>query len=190
MAWAPFIKKPYVKNFSNENRARVVFINENIKAPNIMVIDDEKNNLWTLPRRKALELAEEKWLDLVQISYDPEKMLSTVKLTDYWKYMYQKGKDEKEQKKKQKGREIKELKLNYWIWENDLLLKIKKAQEFLKEWNNVKIFMKLKWRENIYAQKAVEKLMKTKESLAQFGKSQFETPKKEANWYSIVLFSK
>ena len=108
MAWAPFIKKPYVKNFSNESRARVVFINENIKAPNIMIIDDEKNNLWTLPRRKALELAEEKWLDLVQISYDPEKMLSTVKLTDYWKYMYQKGNNEKEQKKKKKDREKKE----------------------------------------------------------------------------------
>jgi len=191
MAWAPFIKKPYEKKFaSNANRVRMVFINENIKAPNMMIIDDEKNNLWTIPRKKALEIAEEKWLDLVQISYDPVKMLSTVRLTDYWKYMYQKWKDEREQKKKQKPREMKELKLNYWIWENDLLLKIKKAEEFLKDWNNVKIFIKLKWRENIYAQKAVEKLMKTKETLSQFGKAQYETPKKEMNWYSIILFSK
>lgn len=191
MAWTPFIKKPYEKSFSSDsNRARMVFINDNIKAPNMMIIDDEKNNLWTLPRRRALEIAEEKWLDLVQITYDPVKMLSTVRLTDYWRYMYQKWKDEKEQKKKQKPREMKELKLNYWIWENDLLLKIKKAEEFLKDGNNVKIFIKLKWRENIYAQKAIEKLMKTKETLSQFGKSQYETPKKEMNWYSIILFSK
>jgi len=187
----PFVKKPYEKKFASDaNRVRMVFINDNIKAPSMMVIDDEKNNLWTLPRRKALEIAEEKWLDLVQISYDPVKMLSTVRLTDYWKYMYQKWKDDKEQKKKQKPREMKELKLNYWIWENDLLLKIKKAEEFLKDWNNVKIFIKLKWRENIYAKKAIEKLTKTKEALLQFWKSQYESPKKEMNWYSIILFSK
>ncbi len=186
-----FVKKPYEKKFaSDSNRARMVFINDNIKAASMMIIDDEKTNLWTLPRKRALEIAEEKWLDLVQIAYDPIKMISTVRLTDYWKYMYQKWKDEKEQKKKQKPREMKELKLNYWIWENDLLLKIKKAEEFLKEWNNVKIFIKLKWRENIYAKKAIEKLSKTKETLSQFWKSQYETPKKEMNGYSIILFSK
>lgn len=191
MPQAPFIKKPYEKKINSDyNRARIVFINENIKAPSIMIIDDEKNNLWTLSRKKALELAEEKWLDLVQISYDSVKMLSTVRLTDYWKYMYQKWKDEKENKKKQKPKELKELKLNYWIGENDLMLKIKKAIEFLKDGSNVKIFMKLKWRENIYAKKAIEKLMKTKETLSQFWKSQYEVPKKEMNWYSIVLFSK
>ncbi|MFZ2151020.1 MAG: translation initiation factor IF-3 [Candidatus Absconditicoccaceae bacterium] len=187
----PFVKKPYEKKFASDaNRVRIIFINDNIKAPNMMVIDDEKNNLGTLPRRKALEMAEEKGLDLVQISYDPVSMLSTVRLTDYGKYMYQKGKDEKEQKKKQKPREMKELKLNYGIGENDLLLKIKKAEEFLKDGNNVKIFIKLKGRENIYAKKAVEKLTKTKEALLQFGKSQYETPKKEMNGYSIILFSK
>jgi translation initiation factor IF-3 len=47
-------------------------------------------------------MAENAGLDLVQISYDPEKMLSTVRLTDYGKYMYQKGKAEKEQKRQQK----------------------------------------------------------------------------------------
>ncbi len=55
-----------------------------------MIVDDEKNNLGTFPRRVALEMATEKGLDLVQMVYDPEKMLSTVRLTDYGKYMYQK----------------------------------------------------------------------------------------------------
>lgn len=187
-----FVKRTNTSQTSPENsmKWRMVFTNEQIKAPNIMIIDDEKNNLWTFPRRNALEMAEEKWLDLVQIAYDPVKMLSTVRLTDYWKYMYQKGKDEKEQKKKQKPRELKELKLNYWIWENDLQLKIRKAEEFLTEKNNVKIFIKLKWRENIYASKAIEKLMKIKESLSAHWKSQYDTPKKEIHWYSIILFSK
>lgn len=55
-----------------------------------MIIDDEKQNLGTFPRKRALEMADEAGLDLVQISYDPEKMQSTVRMTDYGKYMYQK----------------------------------------------------------------------------------------------------
>lgn len=47
-------------------------------------------------------MAAEKSLDLVQLVYDPEKMLSTVRLTDYGKYMYQKGKEDKERRKAQK----------------------------------------------------------------------------------------
>jgi hypothetical protein len=42
----PFVKKPYEKKFASDaNRVRIIFINDNIKAPNMMVIDDEKNNL-------------------------------------------------------------------------------------------------------------------------------------------------
>jgi translation initiation factor IF-3 len=67
-----------------------MYVNDQIKAPTIMIINDEKQNIGTFPRRRALELAEEAGLDLVQITYDPEKMLSTVRLTDYGKYMYQK----------------------------------------------------------------------------------------------------
>lgn len=68
----------------------MMYVNDQIKAPTIMIINDEKQNIGTFPRRRALELAEEAGLDLVQITYDPEKMLSTVRLTDYGKYMYQK----------------------------------------------------------------------------------------------------
>ena len=69
-------------------KAKVIYVNDQIKAPNVMIIDDNKTNLWTFPRRIALEMATEKGLDLVQLTYDPEKMLSTVRLTDYGKYMY------------------------------------------------------------------------------------------------------
>ena len=135
-------------------------------------------------------MAENAGLDLVQITYDPEKMLSTVRLTDYGKYMYQKGKTEKEQKRQQKGKDMKEIKLSYSIGENDLALKVKKAEEFLKDGDNVKISVRLKGRERMYADKALEKIIAVKESLAAFGRSQYDTPKKEAQGYSIILFSK
>lgn len=168
----------------------MMYVNDQIKAPSIMIIDDEKKNLWTFPRRVALEMAENAGLDLVQITYDPEKMLSTVRLTDYGKYMYQKGKTEKEQKRQQKGKDMKEIKLSYSIGENDLALKVKKAEEFLKDGDNVKISVRLKGRERMYADKALEKIIAVKESLAAFGRSQYDTPKKEAQGYSIILFSK
>lgn len=168
----------------------MVFVNDQIKAPSIMIIDDEKNNLWTFPRRVALEMAAEKGLDLVQLVYDPEKMLSTVRLTDYGKYMYQKGKEEKERRKAQKWKDMKELKISYAIGDNDLQLKMKKAQELLQSWDNVKFSIRLKWRERMYEEKAVQKLKYIQDALLDFGKTQYDTPKKEANGYSIILFSK
>ncbi|MDR2190066.1 MAG: translation initiation factor IF-3 [Candidatus Peribacteria bacterium] len=165
-------------------------MNEQIKAPTIMIIDDEKQNMGTFPRRRALEIAEETGLDLVQISYDPDKMFSTVRLTDYGKYMYQKGKDEKEKKKQQKGRDLKEIKISYGIGENDLALKIRKAEAFLKGGESVKISIRLKGREKMYADKALEKILVVKNALLTFGRSQYETPKKEAQGYSVILFAK
>ncbi len=135
-------------------------------------------------------MAAERGLDLVQLTYDPEKMLSTVRMTDYGKYMYQKGKEDKERRKAQKGKDTKELKVSYAIGDNDLQLKIKKAQEILQEGDNVKFSIRLKGRERMYAEKAVQKLKTIQDSLVDFGKSQYDTPKKEANGYSIILFSK
>ncbi len=173
-----------------DNRVQLVYLNESIKAPNIIIIDAAGENIWTFPRRKALEMAQEKWLDLVQIKYDHENMVSTAKMIDYGKYQYQKSKDEKEKRKTQKPKELKEIKLNYAIGDNDLALKIKKAKEFLAEKDNVKFSIKLKGREKIYANKAIEKLTNIKNELLDFGKAQYEHPKQEAHGYSIILFSK
>ena len=178
------------KTMTANFKAKMIYVNDQIKAPNIMIINDEKNNLGTFPRRVALEMASEKGLDLVQLVYDAEKMLSTVRLTDYGKYMYQKGKEEKERRKSQKGKDMKELKVSYAIGDNDLQLKVKKAQEILQEWDNVKFSIRLKGRERMYEDKAVQKLKMIQDALLDFGKSQYDTPKKEANGYSIILFSK
>ena len=177
--------------FDSQNpKAKMVYVNDQIKAPTIMIIDDEKKNLWVFPRRVALEMAEQAWLDLVQMSYDPDKMQSTVRMTDYGKYMYQKWKEDKERKKQQKWRDIKEIKLSYAIWENDLALKLKKAEEFLTSWTSVKISIKLRGREKMYTEKALEKIEYAKEQLSNLWRVQNEIPKKEAQWYSIILFAK
>lgn len=167
-----------------------VFLNEQIKAPNIIIIDEDGNKLWTFPRARALIMKDEAWLDLVQISYDRDTMVSTTKLIDYGKYKYNKGKEDKEKKKKQQSKWVKELKIKYAIGDNDLDMKLNKAIEFLWDWYGVKISMKLRWRENIYQSKAREKMEEVLAKLSEHGKPRESTPKKEANGYSVVLFGK
>lgn len=189
-----FVKKPINRSSNSswfhDRRVPMVFVNDNIKAPTIIIIDEDGTNIWSYPRRKALEIAQEAWKDLVQIKYEQETMTSTVKLLDYGKYMYQKQKEEKEKKKTQKNTWLKELKINYAIWDNDLKLKIKKAVEMLKDGYNVKIMIRLKWREKIYTDKAIEKITYMKNTLADVSRSQFDQPKKEVHGYSMILFSK
>lgn len=177
------------KTFAKRNE-RMVYTNHAIKAPTIVIVDEEKNNLGSFPRRRALEIAEEKWLDLVQMHYDPITQICTALITDYGKYMYKKQKDAKEKKKTQKQRSLKELKISYAIWENDLKLKIKKWREFLEWWDNVKFLMRLRWRERIYSDKARDRLKEIVIELEEISRTQFPHPKKEAQWYSIILFSK
>lgn len=167
-----------------------VYVNDAIKAPNIMIIDEAWTNLGVFPRSKAFEMRESTWLDLVQISYDKDKMVSTVKMVDYGKYMYDKGKDDKEKKKKQKTKDMKEMKIKYAIAENDLRMKIDKAIEFLHEWHSVKFTIKLRWREKIYTEKAKEKLMYVADQLSTHGRLRDVKPKEEAGWYGIILFTK
>lgn len=181
---------PNKKSYSGQHRAPMVFVNEQIKAPTIVIVNQDWEKIGSFPRRKALEIAREKWLDLVQMRYDQPTMTSTVKMLDYGKYKYEKQKAEKEKKKTQKAKGLKELKMWYTIWENDLAIKIRKAEELLKQWHSVKFVIRLKGRERIYANVAKEKLMLVVEKLQDFGKSQFGTPKKEAQWYSIILFTK
>ena len=167
-----------------------VYTNSSIKAWTIVIIDEDKKNLWSFPRRAALEMAQERWLDLVQMHYDPVKQVCTALLTDYGKYMYKKQKEERKKKKNQKQKVLKELKINYSIWDNDLDLKIRKWREFLEEWNNVKFSIRLKWRERIYESKAVDRLNEIIKKLSDVWRTQFSTPKRESQWYSIILFSK
>jgi translation initiation factor IF-3 len=90
-----------------DRRVPMVFVNENIKAPTIVIIDEEGNNVWTYPRRRALEIAQEAWKDLGSNEIWSRKNDINSKAVDYGKYMYQKQKEEKEKKKIKKEVDLK-----------------------------------------------------------------------------------
>ncbi len=165
-----------------------IFTNEQIKADNVLLINEDWEKLGTYSREDALAKAEEEEKDLVQLSYDFKKNFAVAKVIEFGKFMYQKKKEEKEKKKQQKTKDLKEVKFSYNIWENDLQLKLDKAEEFLKEWHPVKFIWQLRWRENIFANKIYERLQEIEENFSEISKSQ--GIKKEKKWYSVTLFAK
>lgn len=101
------------------------------------MIDEEGSNLGILEIAKALEMAREKNLDLIEISPTANPVIA--KIMDYGKYQYQQKKKAQEAGKKIKETEIKNIRLKIGTSQHDLATKAKQSSEFLKEGNRVKI---------------------------------------------------
>lgn len=120
-------------------------INRQIRAQKLRVVDDEGNMVGILSLDDALALAEDKGLDLVEIS--PKADPPVAKILSFDKYRYQQEKAAKEQRKRQKKVDVKGIRLSLRIGEHDLKFKAKQADKFLKNGDKVKIDMLLRGRE-------------------------------------------
>ncbi len=173
------------KKKSNQKRT---YVNESIKAFNILLLSEDWEQIWTFPRREALDKAKDSWLDLVQFWYNAQDKVSICKIMDYGKYQYDLKKKEKDKKNSQKNKWIKEIKISYSIEENDLEMKVDKAKKLLTKWYNVKVSLKLKWRENVFRDQARGHMYVMAERLEDYSKSWWV--KEEARWFSLILFAK
>ena len=120
-------------------------INGQIKAKEVQLISDDGEKLGMLPIARALEIAEEKKLDLVLVS--PNAQVPVCKIMNYGKYKFEQAKKEKEAKKKQKTQETKELRITPNIEEHDFGFKAKNAKKFIEDGNKVKITVRFRGRE-------------------------------------------
>ena len=120
-------------------------INGQIKAKEVQLISDNGEKLGMLPIARALEIAEEKKLDLVLVS--PNAQVPVCKIMNYGKYKFEQAKKEKEAKKKQKILEVKEIRVTPNIEEHDFEFKAKNARKFLTDGNKVKITVRFRGRE-------------------------------------------
>ena len=120
-------------------------INGQIKAKEVQLISDNGEKLGMLPITRALEIAEEKKLDLVLVS--PNAQVPVCKIMNYGKYKFEQAKKEKEAKKKQKIQETKELRITPNIEEHDFGFKAKNAKKFIEDGNKVKITVRFRGRE-------------------------------------------
>ena len=129
-------------------------INEEIRDKEVRVIDSDGSMLGVMPIEQALDLANEKKLDLVNIS--PNAKPAVCKILDYGKYRYELQKKEKEAKKKQKTTQVKEIRLSTFIEEHDIKVKAKTASKFLADGDKVKVGLRFRGRERDYAAKGMD----------------------------------
>ena len=144
--------------------SKEALINEEIRDAEVRVIDETGAMLGILPIEEALRLAEERNLDLVNVS--PNANPPVCKILDYGKYRYEIQKREKDAKKRQKVTEVKEVRLSTFIEEHDIQVKAKNASKFLQEGNRVKVSLRLRGRERDYANHAIEVMNDFAESLS------------------------
>ncbi len=112
-------------------------INNQIRAKELRVIDNENQNLGLLSIKDALELAQSKGLDLIEIS--PNANPPVAKIMDFGKYQYEASKKLKRAKAGAKSTETKSIQVKIGTGEHDLELKAKNASKWLKEGHRIKV---------------------------------------------------
>lgn len=122
-----------------------LMINEEIRDREVRVIDENGEQLGVMPTHKAIELAEERGLDLAKIQ--PTAKPPVCKLLDYDKYRYEQSRRERENRKNQRVVETKEVQLSATIDENDVLTKAKMATKFLQGGDKVKVSIRFRGRQ-------------------------------------------
>ena len=120
-------------------------INEEIRDREVRLIDENGEQLGVMPTHKAMELAEERGLDLAKIQ--PTAKPPVCKLMDYDKHRYEQSKRERELRKNQRIVTLKEVQLSATIEENDVQTKFKNAVKFLEDGDKVKVSIRFRGRQ-------------------------------------------
>lgn len=120
-------------------------INEEIREKEVRLIDVEGEQLGVVPIKRALEIADERKLDLVNVA--PTAKPPVCKILDYGKFKYETTKREKDARKNQKTITVKEIRLTPNIEIHDINVKAKNANSFLKNGDKVKVAVRFRGRE-------------------------------------------
>ena len=120
-------------------------VNGQIKEKEVQLIDENGGKLGILPIERAMEIADDKNLDLVLVA--PNSKPVVCKLMNYGKYKFEQAKREKESRKNQKAVELKEIRVTPNIGEHDFGFKCKNARSFLESGNKVKFTVRFRGRE-------------------------------------------
>jgi len=171
-----------------EKRFRV---NHQIRIPEVFLIDENGEKIGVVDTQKALAMAEEAGLDLVEVN--PMARPSVVKIMDYGQFKYKKDKITQKQKAKHKKTETKSIRLSVRISKHDFDFRLAQAKKFLEKGNKLKIEVTLKGRERQHPGKAVEIINKFIDDLKQFEDLNIITEQdltKQGGKFSIVLVNK
>ena len=152
-----------MKNDKMKNQYRV---NERIHVREVRVVSEDGSEV--MPTRKAMDLARQQGVDLVEIS--PNAQPPVCRLIDYSKFLYQQKKRQKEMKQKQVKVEVKEIRFGPQTDEHDYQFKLKHAQEFLLEGNKVRAYVFFRGRSILFKEQGEVLLLRFANDLEEYGK--------------------
>ena len=158
--------------------------NERIRALDVQVIGSEGGNLGTMPLKKAIELAKQEDLDLIEIS--PNANPPVCKIMDMGKYKYDAQKKANLAKKKQKIIALKEIKMRPVTETHDYEFKVKNAKKFIAKGDKVKFTIRFKGRELQHSHLGNELMTKIKEDMKDIGKVELQ-PKFDGKQMIMVI---
>ena len=153
-----------MKNDSKKDEYRV---NRQITAREVRIVGDDIESS-VVPLQKAIEIAEEKGVDLVEIS--PTATPPVCRLIDYSKFLYQQKKRQKEIKAKQVKISVKEIRFGPQTDDHDYDFKLKHAREFLTSGNKVKAYVFFKGRSIVFKEQGEVLLLRFATDLEEVGK--------------------
>jgi translation initiation factor IF-3 len=180
--------RPFVSGVGRSDAViKELRINDEIRVREVRVVGEGGEQLGVMPIRDALALAQERRLDLVEVS--PTARPPVCRLMDYGKYKYEQAKRERESRKKQKIVNVKELKMRPAIEEHDFEVKVKSARRFLADGDKVKCTMVFRGREIVHASLAQETLQKLATAVQDVGVVE-RTPKVEGRAMIMILAPK
>ena len=142
-------------------------INEQIRCREVRIVGDDVESE-VLPTREAIQLAQQKGVDLVDIS--PNAVPPVCRIINYSKFLYQQKKRQKELKAKQVKIEVKEIRFGPQTDEHDYNFKLKHAKEFLSEGDKVKAYVFFRGRSILFKEQGEVLLLRFANDLEEYGK--------------------
>mgnify|MGYP002852354266 CR=1 FL=1 len=158
-------------------------VNDNIRAKEVRIVGDDIESV-VVPIAQALRLAEEKGVDLVEIS--PNANPPVCRLIDYSRFLYQMKKKAKEMKAKQVKMEVKEIRFGPQTAEADYNFKLKHAIGFLNNGNKVKAYVFFKGRSIVFKEQGEVLLLRFANDLEEIAKVE-SMPVLEGKRMSVIL---
>lgn len=158
-----------------------------INVPKVRVIDDEGENLGVMFTREAIEQANEKGLNLVEVS--PNADPPVCKFLDVGKYRYEAQKKANLARKTQKTQDIKEVKMRPNIDTHDYDVKMRNVSKFIEHGDKVKITLRFRGREMAHQHLGMDLLKKVQDDVAEIAKVE-AFPRLEGRQMLMVLAPK
>lgn len=162
-------------------------INDNIRFPNVRLIDTDGTQLGILTHREAMQLADERGLDLVLVSDKADPPVC--RIMDYGKYKFEQEKRAREARKRQHNADVKEVKMRYKIDNHDYNVRVKNAQRFLRAGDKVKATVMFRGREIQHSDLAERLLRRMAKDLDTVAEVQ-QAPKREGRNMMMLLSPK